>query len=123
MAQYEDLELDQGSDAKWEVKLLQTDGTPRNLTGYSVQGMVNRSYGADSSEAIAFTTRIAPSNAIAGILEFRLTHDQTDLMKRRRYVYDLELTYIDSDAIGVPTIKERILEGNLIVSRSVTKFD
>ena len=85
--------------------------------------MVNRSYGADSSEAIAFTTRIAPSNAIAGILEFRLTHDQTDLMKRRRYVYDLELTYIDSDAIGVPTIKERILEGNLIVSRSVTKFD
>jgi len=85
--------------------------------------MVNRSYSADSSEAIAFTTRIAPSNAVAGVLEFRLTHQQTDLMERRRYVYDLELTYIDSDAIGVPTIKERILEGNLIVSRSVTKFD
>jgi hypothetical protein len=122
MAQYEDLELDQGSDAKWEVKLLSPDGTPRDISGYTLRGVVNRSYAADSSEMMEFTTRaLVPLSA--GVFEFYLTNDQTELMSRRRYVYDLEVSYIDSDTADDLNITERVLEGNLMVSRSVSKFD
>lgn len=122
MAQYRDLEIDQGSDVKWEIELQQTDGTPRDLTDYVVTGNVNRSYDADSSELFVMgSTLIAPFSA--GVFEVSLTNVQTEQMTRRRYVYDIEVSYIDSDASGSPTIKERVLEGNIMVSRSVSKFD
>ena len=122
MAQYRDLEIDQGSDVKWEIELQQTDGTPRDLTNYVVTGNVNRSYDADSSELFVMgSTLIAPFSA--GVFEVSLSNVQTEQMTRRRYVYDIEVSYIDSDASGSPTIKERVLEGNIMVSRSVSKFD
>jgi len=120
MAQYEDLEVDQGSDIKWQVKMLSTDGAPRDVTGYTFRGNVNRSHDADSSEMISFTTALVPP-ATNGTIEFLLTNTQTDAMKRRRYVYDLEVEFLDSDSGA--TMVERVLEGNLVVSRSVTKFD
>ena len=120
MAQYEDLEIDQGSDTKWQIKMLLADGTPRDITGYTVRGNVNRSYDADASEVTAFTTSLVDP-ATNGVLEFMLTNTQTDAMTRRRYVYDLEVEYIDANTGA--TIVERILEGNLVVSRSVSKFD
>ena len=122
MAQYRDLEIDQGSDVKWEIELQQTDGTPRDLTDYVITGNVNRSYDADSSELFVMgSTLIAPFSA--GVFEVSLSNVQTEQMTRRRYVYDIEVSYIDSDASGSPTIKERVLEGNIMVSRSVSKFD
>jgi hypothetical protein len=122
MAQYRDLEIDQGSDVKWEIELQQTDGTPRDLTNYTIVGNANRSYDADSSELFAMGSRIiTPSSQ--GVFEVSLTNIQTEQMNRRRYVYDIEVLYIDSDAVGSPTIKERVLEGNIMVSRSVSKFD
>ena len=120
MAQYEDLEVDQGSDIKWQVKMLSTDGAPRDVTGYTFRGNVNRSYDADSSEMVSFTTAMVPP-ATSGVIEFILTNTQTDALKRRRYVYDLEVEFVDA-ATGT-TMVERILEGNLAVSRSVSKFD
>lgn len=122
MAQYRDLEIDQGSDAKWEVELQQADGTPRDLTNYTIIGTVNRSYTADSSESISMSSSLI-SPYSEGVFEVILTNSQTEQMTRRRYVYDIEVLYIDSDAVGSPTIKERVLEGNIMVSRSVSKFD
>ena len=47
------------------------------------------------------------------------TNTQTDtLLTRGRYVYDVELSFVDSSS---NTIIERILEGNIEVSPSVTK--
>ena len=120
MAQYEDLEVDQGTDMKWQVKMLSTDGSPRDTTGYLIRGNVNRSYDADSSEMVSFTTSLLPPST-GGVVEFMLTNTQTDAMQRRRYVYDLEVEYVDPGSGA--TMVERILEGNLIVSRSVSKFD
>lgn len=118
MAQYEDLEVDQGADAKWQVKMLEADGTVRDLTNFTVRGKANRSYSADSSEAITFDAAVL-NPASEGILEFRLTNAQTDTMTRRRYVYDVEVEYTDNGT----DIVERVLEGNLMVSKSVTRFD
>ncbi len=120
MAQYEDLEVDQGSDIKWQVRMLSSDGTPRDLAGYTVRGRANRSYDADSSDSVTFATSLLTPQS-DGIFEFMLTNTQTDSMSRRRYVYDLEVEFVDQGT-GLTTV-ERVLEGNLIVSRSVTKFD
>ena len=116
MAQYEDLEVDQGADAKWKLKLLDSDGSIRDLSGYSARGKLNRSYDADSSEAVDFSFNfLAPRSE--GILEFSLTNTQTDTLTRRRYVYDIEVEYTE----GGNTLVERVLEGKLMVSKSVTK--
>ena len=47
-----------------------------------------------------------------------LTNTQTDLLKAGRYVYDVELAFLDSDS---NTIIERVLEGRVQVSPSVTR--
>lgn len=122
MAQYRDLEIDQGSDVKWEVELQETDGTPRNITNYNIIGCVNRSYDADSSDMFSMATDFAGSPTL-GTFQISLTNLQTEQMNLRRYVYDVEISYTDSSQSGNPTVKERVLEGNIMVSRSVSKFD
>ena len=47
-----------------------------------------------------------------------LTNIQTDDLKAGRYVYDVELSFIDSAG---DTIVERVLEGRVQVSPSVTR--
>ena len=49
-----------------------------------------------------------------------MTNLQTDTMKPGRYVYDVELESYDSDTDA--TIVERILEGKLTVTPSVTRL-
>ena len=47
-----------------------------------------------------------------------LTNTQTDALKPGRYVYDVELQFTDSSGAN---IIERILEGKITVTPSVTK--
>jgi hypothetical protein len=58
------------------------------------------------------------SNAINGVAVMSLTNTQTDALKPGRYVYDVELSFQDSSGT---TIIERILEGKVTVTPSVTK--
>jgi hypothetical protein len=115
MAYYEDIEVDQGASAKWEIQCLGPDGEVRDLSNYRVRGRLNRSYDADSAEATDFLATIdAPPTK--GIVVFSLDAMQTHQLDRRRYVYDVELEIQkDSDRVV-----ERILEGKVLVSRSVT---
>jgi len=46
-----------------------------------------------------------------------LTNAQTDTLKVGNYVYDAEISFVDSNG---STIKERVLEGKIRVSPSVT---
>lgn len=115
MAQYEDLEVDQGATAKWRVKMLDTDGSARDLTGYSASGSLNRSYNADSDELVNFNVQFLTPRT-DGILEFYLTAEQTEGLSRRRYVYDFVVSFDEDSATTV----ERVLEGNISVSRKVT---
>jgi hypothetical protein len=59
------------------------------------------------------------SPAAAGKCTLTLTNTQTDAMKAPgRYFYDVELSVVDSDG---DTIIERVLEGVLDITPSVTK--
>jgi len=118
MAQYEDLSIDQGADVAIQLELLEKDGSIKNLVGYSSAATMKRSYNADSDNTLAFTTRITELNAPLGILLLELTNTQTDTLKPGRWLYDVEISYQDSDQ---NTIVERVLEGNIEVTPSVTR--
>lgn len=117
MAQKEDITVDQGSDFSMQLSLVNTDGSKKNLTGYSVAGQIRRTYNTSDSDAINFTA-VVNTPQTDGIVTLDLSNAQTDAMEPERYVYDVEISYVDSDA---NTIIERVLEGRVDVTPSVTK--
>lgn len=116
MAQYEEFTIDQGSDVALELHLVNHDGSIKNLAGHSVTGKIKKTYGSSDSDATSFNSIIADYNG--GIVTLELSNSQTDSLKAGRYVYDVEITFYDSDQNA---IVERVLEGKITVTPSVTK--
>ena len=120
MAQYEEITIDQGTDVAIQLELVDNTGAAKSLTGYSVTAKMKKNYNStDSSDIQCFTSSVA-SPSTDGIVTLSLTKSQTDALRAGRYVYDVELSYVDSDA---NTIVERILEGRVQVTPSVTKYE
>ena len=129
MAQYEDLIIDQGSDVEIKLELYNPDGTMKILNKYdtigqqitplySATGKIKKSFNSTDSNTYAWgTTTLSPGNE-ENCVYLSLTNTVTNSMKSGRYVYDVEISATDSQ--GVVTV-ERILEGKLTVSPSVTK--
>jgi len=117
MAQYEEFSIDQGADVAVELQLVDENGVKKNLTNFTVNAQMRKSYNTIDDEAITFNSIIAtpPSD---GVVTLSLTNTQTEALKRGRYVYDVELSFEDSDG---NTIVERILEGRVQVTPSVTR--
>lgn len=114
----ENFVLDQGADAAVELHLTEKDGSKKDLTGIVARASLKESYESRDSDAIAFSTLVA-SPASDGIVTLTLTNEQTSTLNPRLdYVYDVLLTYTDSDA---NTIVEKILQGNIEVNPSITK--
>lgn len=116
MATYEEFSIDQGTDVAIELHLVDKNGAIKDITDYSVAAKMKKTYNSDSSDTTTFTAIV--SDAASGVVTLSLTNSQTDLLKSGRYVYDVELSYVDSDE---NTIIERILEGRIQVTPSVTK--
>ena len=116
MATYEEITIDQGSDVTIQLELVDTEGAVRDLTGYTVAAKMKKNYNSDSADTTTFSSVITQENL--GIATLTLTNTQTDALKPGRYVYDVELSFLDSDS---NTIIERILEGRIQVTPSVTK--
>jgi hypothetical protein len=119
MAQYEEITIDQGADVALEIHLQDKSGDKKNLTNHTVTAKAKKTYNStESADIYDFTTAIA-APATDGVVTISLTNTQTDTMKApSKYVYDVEMSYQDSDD---NTIIERVLEGILNVSPSVTK--
>ena len=129
MAQYEDLIIDQGSDVEIKLELFNPDGTAKILNRYvevtnsivplfSATGKIKKGFNSTDSNTNSFgTTTLSPTNEEKCVF-LSLTNVVTNSMKAGRYVYDVEISATDSD--GNITV-ERILEGKLTVSPSVTK--
>jgi len=116
MAQFEEITIDQGADATIQLELVNQDGSAKNLVNHSVTAKLKKNYSDSSGEATTFTTAV--TNASAGTASMSLTNTQTDALKAGRYVYDVELSFVDSDG---DTIIERVLEGRITVTPSVTR--
>lgn len=117
MAHYEDLTIDKGTDVAIEIYLVNPDNSKKNLTGYTVAAKMALSYDATDSDKIAFTSNVA-APATNGIVNLSLTNTVTNTLNtKKRYVYDVEISYVDSAS---NTVIERVLEGLITVSPSVT---
>jgi len=117
MAQYEEITIDQGSDVSITLNVTDTNGAKKNLTNYTAYAKLKKNYNSDSDDTTSFTAAI-PTPETDGVITLALTNTETDALKAGRYVYDVEISYIDSDS---NTIIERILEGRAQVTPSVTK--
>jgi hypothetical protein len=117
MAKYDEFEIDQGADFAMEIHLEEQDGTVKDLSNYFVEAKVKRTYNSDSDNTFNFNAIIAEPET-DGIITLELNNQQTDTMKKGRYVFDVEISFIDSDN---NTIIERVLEGVMNVKPSATR--
>ena len=111
MAVISNLSVDQGATFTAEVAVSDTNGDILDLTGYTAEGQIRKTY--TSSTSIAFTAAI--ESPASGNVNISLSAAQTGAMKPGRYVYDVEIT---ND--GGTTVT-RILEGQVEVTPSVTR--
>lgn len=118
MAVYEDLSIDQGSDVAIELHLTLDNGSKKDLTGFSAAAKMKKSYTSSDSDAVSFTATF-PGSRTDGVLVLSLTNTESDALKRGKYLYDVEISYVDSDA---NTIVERVLEGRVTVNQSITRL-
>ena len=118
MAQYEEITIDQGTDVTIQLELVDTTGAKKSLANHTIAAKMKKNYNStDSADIHNFTTLVVnPSSD--GIVTLSLTNSQTDALKPGKYVYDVEISFIDSDNA---TIVERVLEGRIQVTPSVTK--
>ena len=116
MATYEEITIDQGSDVTIQLELIDENGAKKDLAGHSVAAKMKKNYNSGDSDTTAFSSIITNPNN--GLVNLTLTNTQTDALKAGRYVYDVELSFQDSSS---NTIVERILEGRIQVTPSVTK--
>lgn len=116
MAQYEEFTIDQGADVTIQLNLVDNSDTVKNITNHTVTAKLKKNYNSSDSDTTSFTTAI--SDASNGVCSISLSNTQTDALKPGRYVYDVELSFVDSAG---DTIIERILEGRMQVTPSVTK--
>ena len=118
MAQYQEFTFDQGTNTSIELHLVDANGTAKNLLGHTITSKIKKTFNSDSSETTLFATQI--TNASAGIATLSLSNAQTNALKAGRHVYDIELSHVDSATSD--TIVERVLEGRIQVTPSVTKW-
>jgi len=117
MAEQREVVIDQGSDITFELHLKNENGSAKDLTGHALRGKIKKNYDTtDSDQIFDFTSVSVASPAEGGIALVTISSATSDTMKAGRYVYDIELI---SGAEG--DIIERILEGKLNVTPSVTK--
>lgn len=117
MAQEETFTIDQGADVAIELHLVNKDGSKKNLANHAVAAKMKRNYTSDSADTVDFNA-IVTLPPEEGIITLSLTNTQTDTLKAGKYVYDVEMQFDDSDG---NTIVERVLEGRMIVTPSVTR--
>ena len=118
MATYEDFTIDQGSDLALQIELVDTDGSTKDLSGYSVAAKMKKNFNSEAANTVDFNA-IVSDPSTDGVITLSLTNIQTDTLSTRgRYVYDVELSHIDG--LG-NSIIERVLEGKIKINPSVTR--
>ena len=114
---YEDIDINQGADIAIEIECTDPSGAVKDLTNHSIDAKMKRTYNSTDASDIQAFNAIVQSPADAGKLTLSLTNSQTSTLRKGRYVYDAELSFVDSDD---NTIIERILEGQINVIPQVT---
>lgn len=104
----------QGSDTVFTIYVTNDDGTPKDLSLFTARSKFARSHASVTKHN--FTSSIRTPGTL-GIVTIELSASTTSAVKPGLYVFDTEIVYTDNDQ----TIIERVLEGTLEISPSVTQ--
>jgi len=110
-AAYQNLYIEQGSTFNTTITLDDVYGEAYNLTGYTANSEIRKSYYSSNTTAV-FSTSISPSE---GTITLLLTSAVTSNISPGRYVYDTTITGVNGNAVT------RVLEGVVDVSPGVTR--
>jgi hypothetical protein len=110
-AAYQNLYVEQGSTFSTTIALDDVYGEAYNLTGYTANSEIRKSYYSSNTTAV-FSTSISPAE---GTITLLLTSAVTSNISPGRYVYDTIITGVNSDSVT------RVLEGVVDVSPGVTR--
>jgi len=110
MASISNLVIDQGTTFSSIITVTDQNGSPLNLTNYTVKSQFRKSY--QSSVFVSFTASIY--DALNGKIQLKLNPADTISVDAGRYLYDIQLT----DPLGNVT---RALEGLVILTPEITR--
>lgn len=110
MATISNLYVDAGSTYSNIITVGASNGSPLDLTGYTVASQMRKSY--QSSTAYNFTASVYL--AAQGKVRLQLTDEQSEAIPPGRYIYDVEIT----SPSGTTT---RVVEGIVTVTPQITK--
>jgi len=106
------LVINSGSDFSQTFTLEGSDtNSAFDLTGYTVESQMRKWAGSSSSVTFSSEVVFPP---ISGTLQLHLSANQTTSIKPGRYVYDVVITSTNG-------IKNRVLEGMVLVTEGVTR--
>lgn len=105
--------IEQGSTFEISIQIFESDDTPRDLTGLTVNAQLRRNF--RSRLATDFTVEV--TTPVDGEFKLKLTAQQTKVLRAGRYVYDVEV--VDDNV--APIVVARALQGIARVSPEVTK--
>lgn len=109
MASYSNLVVEQGATFTASVILNDNTGSAQNLTGYTANSQMRKSY--YSSNSVVFSAAI--TDTANGEITLSLTAAQTANVKSGRYVYDL--------IVSNTVVTTRVVEGIVTVYPRVTQ--
>lgn len=112
MAIVTNLTIDQGTDFEGIITLYDTNNTNLDLTNYSAESHIRRSYESTTASAIFAVTIPTPSN---GNIYLNLSGNSSSTLKYGRYVYDVKLTNTSTGKVT------RAIEGIVTITPSVTR--
>lgn len=110
MAQFIEIDIDQGSDFAMNLDLSNDDGTPKDATGYTFASSIKKSY-YSVSEVAAFNVNVG--DAQDGLIALIMDAETTAGIKPGRYLFDVKQIDINQKV-------ERLVEGIVTINPQVT---
>jgi hypothetical protein len=111
MASAHNLYIDQGADFNAQLQIFDDNNAPWNLTGYTGQAKIRKSY--YSTTSVDFTVSFLNDRTNGNII-LELSSEKTSQMEQGRYLYDVVITDPASK-------KTRVLEGIVTINPGVTR--
>jgi uncharacterized membrane protein len=111
MAQFVELELDQGTDFNFDLDIFNANGVPINVSSYTFSSSIRKSY---YSTSVAANLTVTIVNAANGNVSLTLNAATTSNIKAGRYLFDVK----QIDNVNTTT---RVVEGIITINPQVTK--
>lgn len=111
MAQFVELNMDQGATFNVDIDLTEANSAPVNVTGYTFTSSLRKSY---YSSRVTANLVVSITNAANGNVSLSLAAANTANIKAGRYVFDIK-------QLDTSNITTRVIEGIITVNPQVTK--